>query len=69
MGDAVPNGMKEWGPDSPGYPDAPVDWDGGPYLCRDGKMYHMNGYGWSHGYGCWNAQADWDRVAYRPKPA
>lgn len=63
----VPAGMKAWGPESPGYPNAPADWDGGPYLCRDGKLYHMCGYGWEHGYGCWNPQSDWDRVAYTPR--
>ena len=60
----IPAGMTPWGPDSPGYPNAPADWDGGPYLCRDGGMYHMRGYSWKHGDGCWNAQADWDRIAY-----
>lgn len=57
--------LTPYGPDHPDYPNAPSDWDGGPYLCRDGQFYHMNGYGWGHGLGCWNATADWDRIAYR----
>lgn len=59
MGELMP-----YGPNHPDYPNAPSDWDGGPYLCRDGGMYHMRGYGWEHGLGCWNATADWDRIAY-----
>jgi hypothetical protein len=59
----IPAGMKVWN----GGEEAPVDWDGGPYLCRDGKMYHMRGYGWGHGTHCWNPTADWDRIAYTPK--
>ena len=43
----------------------PVDWDGGPYLCRDGDEYIMRGYDWAHGTGCWNETADWDRIGYR----
>jgi len=58
--------MKAYGPDHPDYPNAPADWDGGPYQCRDGGMYHMRGYSWRHGEGCWNATADWDRVSYTP---
>ena len=57
--------LAPYGPDHPDYPNAPRDWDGGPYLCRDGQLYHMRGYGWGHGLGCWNATADWDRIAYR----
>lgn len=63
----IPAGMKAWGPDHPDYPEGPKDWDGGPYLCRDGKMYHMCGYGWAHGLGCWNPTASWDRIAYTPE--
>lgn len=59
-------GMVPYGPDHPDYPNAPSDWDGGPYLCRDGWLYHMRGYGWEHGLCCRNATADWDRIAYRP---
>lgn len=59
--------MKRYGPDHPDYPNEPKDWDQGPYLCRDGGMYNMRGYGWKWGEGCWNATADWDRVAYRAK--
>ena len=61
--------MVSYGPDHPDYPNAPSDWDGGPYLCRDGQLYHMRGYGWGHGLGCWNDTADWDRIAYRAEPA
>jgi len=58
----IPAGMKPWhGGEHP-----PEDWDGGPYLCRDGKMYHMCGYGWGHGTHCWNPTASWDRIAYTP---
>jgi hypothetical protein len=64
----VPSGMVAYGPDHPDYPNAPGDWDGGPYLCRDGQLYHMRGYGWEHGLGCWAATADWDRIAYRLEP-
>jgi hypothetical protein len=64
----VPSGMVAYGPDHPDYPNAPSDWDGGPYLCRDGQLYHMRGYGWEHGLGCWAAAADWDRIAYRLEP-
>jgi hypothetical protein len=46
---------------------APDDWDGGPYLCRDGQEYHMAGYDWGHGTHCWNETADWDRIGYRRK--
>lgn len=59
--------MKPYGPEHPDYPNAPSDWDGGPYLCRDNQLYHMRGYGWGHGLGCWNPTADWDRIAYTPK--
>jgi hypothetical protein len=61
------NGMTPYGPSHPDYPNAPSDWDGGPYLCRNGDLYHMRGYGWAHGLGCWNPEADWDRVAYTAK--
>ncbi len=62
---SVPSaGMTPYDPSHPDYPNAPSDWDGGPYLCRDGGLYHMRGYGWAHGLGCWNPTADWDRVAY-----
>lgn len=60
-------GLAPYGPDHPDYPNAPSDWDGGPYQCRDGKMYHMCGYGWKHGLNCYNHTAYWDRVAYRRK--
>ena len=56
--------MVPYGPEHPDYPNAPSDWDGGPYLCRDNKLYHLRGYGWAHGLNCWNATASWDRVAY-----
>lgn len=46
--------------------EAPEDWDGDVYLCRDGKTYHLCGYGWQHGYGCVNSTTDWDRIGYRP---
>lgn len=49
----------------PGGDEAPADWDGGPYLCRDGEVYHMRGYDWRHGTGCWNPTADWDRIGYK----
>ena len=58
--------MVPYGPEHRDYPNAPIDWDGGPYQCRDGQLYHMRGYGWGHGLGCWNATADWDRIAYSP---
>lgn len=66
---ALAERLTPYGPEHPDYPNAPSDWDGGPYLCRDGEMYHMCGYGWEHGLGCWNATADWDRVAYRARAA
>jgi hypothetical protein len=59
--------MLPYGPEHPDYPNAPSDWDGGPYLCRDGQLYHMRGYGWEHGLGCWNATAAWDRIAHRSR--
>lgn len=65
--DGVLAWMTPYDPSHPDYPNAPSDWDGGPYLCRDGGLYHMRGYGWEHGLGCWNPTADWDRVAYTPK--
>jgi len=58
---------KEYGKDHPDYPNAPSDWDHGPYLCRDGEVYHMRGYGWEHGLGCSQLTADWDRIAYKPE--
>ena len=61
---ALGAGMTAYGPSHPDYPNAPSDWDHGPYLCRDGNLYHMRGYGWAHGLGCWNPEADWDRIAY-----
>lgn len=61
---ALPAGMTPYGPLHPDYPNEPSDWDGGPYLCRDGRLYHMCGYGWEHGLFCWENTADWDRVAY-----
>jgi hypothetical protein len=64
---ALPLGMVAYGPEHPDYPNAPSDWDEGPYLCRDGGMYHMRGYGWGHGINCWNPTADWDRIAYTPR--
>lgn len=68
MGEAkeIPEGMKAYGREHPDYPDAPRDWDGGAYLCRDGEMYFMRGYGWAHGMGSWNPTASWDRIAYTP---
>ena len=59
--------MKDYGPSHPDYPNAPSDWDGGAYLCRDGGLYYLRGYGWEHGLGCRNPTADWDRIAYRPE--
>lgn len=66
---AIPASMIEYGPSHPDYPNKPQDWDGGPYMCRDGKMYWMAGYGWKHGEGCWNETACWDRIAYTPLKA
>lgn len=63
----VPQGMKAYGPDHPDYPNEPADWDHGPYLCRDGKMYHMCGYGWQHGMYCYSSTSDYDRIAYTPQ--
>lgn len=63
----IAEGLTPYGPEHPDYPNAPSDWNGGPYLCRDGGLYHMRGYGWQHGLGCWNPTADWDRVAYTSK--
>lgn len=60
----IPKGMTSYGPDHPDYPNAPKNWDNGPYLCRDGSMYHMRGYVWRWGEGSWVNEADWDRVAY-----
>lgn len=51
-------GWKEYGKEHPDYPNIPTDWDHGPYLCRDGGIYHMRGYGWAHGLGCWKAEAE-----------
>lgn len=53
----------------PGGDEPPADWDGGPYLCRDGGVYHMRGYDWRHGTGCWNPTADWDRIGYKARAA
>lgn len=64
----IAEGWKDYGPNHPDYPNAPKDWDTGPYICRDGGHYYMRGYGWEHGMGCWEDQADWDRIAYKPKP-
>ena len=60
----IPAGMVEWHGQTE---EPPEDWDGGPYLCRDGGLYHMRGYSWKHGAGCWNETADWDRIAYTPR--
>lgn len=49
----------------PGGDGPPADWDGGPYLCRDGQEYYMRGYDWNHGTHCYNETADWDRIGYR----
>ena len=54
----VPKGMKAYGPAHADYPNAPSDWDSGPYLCRDGGMYYMRGYGWKHGEFCSNPTSD-----------
>ncbi len=54
-------GMTYW----PGGDAAPADWDGGPYLCRDGGLYHMRGYDWRHGTNAYAKTADWDRIGYR----
>ena len=51
----------------PGGNEPPADWDGGPYLCRNGQVYHMSGYDWRHGTNCWNPTASWDRIGYRVK--
>lgn len=56
-------GFIYWG----GGPEAPTDWDGGPYLCRDGQTYHLRGYDWQHGAYCWNPTASWDRIGYRAR--
>lgn len=64
VAEATPEQLTSYGPEHPDYPNAPSDWDGGPYRCRDGGMYHMRGYGWEHGLGSWNTTADWDRVGY-----
>ena len=53
-----------YGPEHPDYPNAPRDWDQGPYMCRDGQWYHMSGYGWKHGLYCSNPTSDWDRISY-----
>ena len=63
----IPDGMTDYGPKHPDYPDEPKDWDKGAYLCRDGGMYFVCGYGWGHGIGCWNPTASWDRIAYTTK--
>lgn len=63
----IPTGMVEWHGQTE---EPPKDWDRGPYLCRDGKMYIMRGYDWGHGTFCDNPTADWDRIAYTPiKPS
>jgi len=68
--------VANWNRDHPNKPpfqywaggaEAPADWDGEEYLCRDGQTYFMRGYGWRHGAGCWNATADWDRIGYRAR--
>lgn len=51
----------------PGGEGPPADWDGGPYLCRDGKVYWFRGYDWKHGTNCLNPTACWDRIGYKPK--
>lgn len=60
---AAAKGFIYW----PGGEQAPADWDGGVYLCRDGQTYWMNGYDWGHGTNCWNPTASWDRIGYRAK--
>ena len=62
----IPEGMVAYGPEHPDYPNQPKDWDGGPYLCRDGKKCAMRGYGWAHGLNSYSPTADWDRIAYTP---
>lgn len=37
---------KPWGPNSPGYPNAPVDWDGGDVLLENGEI--GDGNVWDH---------------------
>lgn len=49
----------------PGGDGPPADWDGGPYLCRDGETYWMCGYDWAHGTNCYNPTASWDRIGYK----
>jgi hypothetical protein len=60
----IPAGMVEWHGQTK---EPPEDWDGGAYLCRDGKMYFLNGWDWGHGTHCDNLTADWDRIAYTPR--
>lgn len=69
MSDPVPEGMVAYGPNHPDYPNQPKDWDFGPYLCRDGALYYMRGYGWQHGMYCSAPIADYDRIAYTPTSA
>lgn len=35
MAEATPKQLVPYGTEHPDYPNAPSDWDGGPYLCRD----------------------------------
>lgn len=64
VSDETRAGMTPYGPSHPDYPNAPSDWDGGAYLCRDGGLYYLRGWGWAHGLNCSNPTSEWDRVAY-----
>jgi hypothetical protein len=62
----IPEGMVPWDGRTK---EPPEDWDGGAYLCRDGKMYFLNGWDWGHGTHCDNPTASWDRIAYTIRAA
>lgn len=64
----IAEGWKTYGPEHPDYPNPPSGWDGGAYLCRDGGLYYLRGWGWEHGLYCTNPTSDWDRIAYREEP-
>jgi hypothetical protein len=61
---ALERGMEPWFGQTK---EAPKDFDGGSYLCRDGNMYFLNGWDWGHGTHCDNSTACWDRIGYTRK--
>lgn len=64
---AIPEGMKPWA----GGQDAPVDWDGGTVLLRKGHKRAVTDQSpsrWKHSKNETIRKADYDIIAYTPKP-